>query len=233
MVKQIDFSTLMAASVHDMKNIIAAIGQAYETLLAQLPEELRRSAQTRLIEQEALRLDGMLMQLLGLYKLEHDQLRLQSEYHRIDELFEDVTNRHHELLAYRNIKVQMDLDDPDLEGFFDANLLRTVLDNALGNAVNYCRQHIILHASGQDNGLLIQINDDGAGYPDSLLGSIRQREASSIDRDSGSTGLGLHFAASIIAMHDQPERPARLQLGNGGQLPGACMSIWLPLPSLF
>ncbi|NLC10248.1 MAG: sensor histidine kinase, partial [Gammaproteobacteria bacterium] len=62
MVKQIDFSTLMASSVHDMKNIIAAISQAYESLLAQMPKELQHSSQARLIEQEALRLDAMLMQ---------------------------------------------------------------------------------------------------------------------------------------------------------------------------
>lgn len=233
MVKKLDFSTLMAANVHDMKNIIAAITHAYEALLAQMPEELRRSAQTQLIEQEGLRLDGMLMQLLGLYKLEHNQLRLQAEYHRIDELFEDALNRHHQLLKYRNIEVIIEIDEPDLEGFFDINLLRTVLDNALGNAINHCQQRIILQASWQDNGLLIRINDDGDGYPDSLLGSFQQHETSSINPDSGSTGLGLHFAASIIGLHDQENRPARLELSNGGQLPGACMTIWIASPSLF
>jgi hypothetical protein len=45
MVKQIDFSTLMASSVHDMKNIIAAVSQAYESLVAQLPPELQQSAE--------------------------------------------------------------------------------------------------------------------------------------------------------------------------------------------
>lgn len=233
MVKPINFSTLMASSVHDMKNIIAAISQAYESLVAQMPEELRRSPQTRLIEQEALRLDAMLMQLLGLYKLEHNQLRLQTEYCRLDELFEDLHNRHLELLEYRNIDVKIELNDPDLEGFFDANLMRTLLDNALGNAINYCRKHILLRAQLEDNGVLITINDDGPGYPASHLGTVRNQEASGIDRDSGSTGLGLYFAANIVAMHDQENRPARLELSNGGELPGACMTIWLALPSLF
>lgn len=233
MVKHIDFSTLMASSVHDMKNIIAAVSQAYESLLAEMPPELQRSPQTRLIEQESLRLDAMLMQLLGLYKLEHGQLLLQPVYCRLDELFEDLHNQHRELLDYRNIDLQIELDDPDLEGYFDLSLMGTVLDNAIGNAITYCKKTIRIHAQREENGILLSINDDGAGYPDSLLGAVRERESSSIDRHSGSTGLGLYFAANIIAMHDQENRPARLELSNGGALPGACMKIWIGLPSLF
>ena len=233
MVKHIDFSTLMASTVHDMKNVIAAVSQAYESLFAEMPEALQRSPQARLIEQEALRLDAMLMQLLGLYKLEHNQLRLQPVYYSVDELFEDLHNRHRELLDYRNIDLQIDLDELDLEGYFDVSLIGTVLDNALGNALNYCKKSIRLHARREDNGILLSINDDGAGYPDSLLGAVRHSQASSISRDSGGTGLGLYFAASIIALHDQEHRPARLELSNGGELPGACMTIWIGLPSLF
>lgn len=233
MVKHIDFSTLMASTVHDMKNIIAAVSHAYESLLAEMPEALQRSPQARLIEQEALRLDAMLMQLLGLYKLEHGQLLLQAVYCPLDEVFEDLHNRHRELLNYRNIDLQIELENPDLEGYFDISLIGTVLDNALGNAINYCKKTIRLSAQRQDNGILLSISDDGAGYPESLLGTVRNSQSSSIDRNSGSTGLGLYFAANIIAMHDQDDRPARLQLSNNTVLPGACMSIWLPLPSLF
>lgn len=233
MVKHIDFSILMAATVHDMKNVIAAVSQAYESLLAEMPEKLQRSPQTRLIEQEALRLDGMLMQLLGLYKLEHGQLLLQPQYCRIDELFEDLHNRHRELLNYRTINLQIQLDDPDLEGYFDASLIGTVLDNALGNAISHCKHSIHVHAQRHDNGILLTINDDGPGYPDSLLGAVRERASSAVDRNSGSTGLGLYFAAKIIALHDQEQRPARLELSNDGALPGACMKIWIALPSLF
>ncbi len=233
MVKHIDFSTLMASTVHDMKNVIAAVSQAYESLLAQMPEALQRSPQARLIEQEALRLDAMLMQLLGLYKLEHNQLLLQSVYYSVDELFEDLHNRHRDILEYRNIDLQIELDDPHLEAYLDVSLIGTVLDNALGNALSFCKKTIRLSAQRKDDGILLCVNDDGAGYPDSLLGAVRDKPSSGIDRSSGSTGLGLYFAANIIALHDQDSRPARLELSNNGTLPGACMTVWLPLPSLF
>ena len=233
MVKQIDFSTLMASTVHDMKNVIAAVSQAYESLLAEMPEALQRSPQARLIEQEALRLDAMLMQLLGLYKLEHGQLSLQSVYYSVEELFEDLHNRHREIFEYRNIDLQIELDDPDLEAYLDVSLMGTVLDNALGNALNFCKKTIRLAARRDGDGVLLSICDDGPGYPESLLGAVRSSQSSGIDRDSGSTGLGLYFAANIVAMHDQENRPARLELNNDGPLSGACMKIWIGLPSLF
>ena len=233
MVKQIDFSTLMASSVHDMKNIIAAVSQAYESLVAQMPPHLQQSPQVRLIESESIRLDAMLVQLLGMYKFEHGQLQLQADYCRVDELFEDLHNRHAELLGYRKVALHTELDEPDLEGFFDRNLIATVLDNALGNALNHCRASIGLHAAMHDGMLQLSICDDGPGYPADMLGPVRRREASGIDRDSGTTGLGLYFAATIVAMHNQPGRQATLELDNSPQLGGACMHIGLPLPSLF
>ncbi len=233
MVKQVDFSTLMASSVHDMKNVIAAVSHAYESLVAQMPTELQQSAEVRLIERESLRLDAMLVQLLGMYKFEHGQLQLQGGYCRVDDLFEDLHNRHAELLAYRQVELQVELDDPDLEGFFDRNLIATVLDNALGNALNHCRSAIGLHAALVDGVLLLSVCDDGPGYPAGMAGPVRRREASGIDRETGSTGLGLYFAASIVAMHDQPSAEAGLELLNDGPLGGACMRIGLPLPSLF
>ena len=233
MVKQVDFSTLMASSVHDMKNIIAAVSQAYESLVAKLPAELQGSPEVRLIESEALRLDGMLVQLLGMYKLEHGQLQLQADYFPLDELFEDLHNRHVDLLAYRGIELEIQLDDHDLEGFLDRNLIATVLDNALGNALNHCRNKIVVEGRAGDGCVVLSICDDGPGYPQSMLGQARERAASGIDRESGSTGLGLYFAASIVAMHDQPGQQASPELLNGGALPGACMQFSLPLPSLF
>ncbi len=232
MVKQIDFSTLMASSVHDMKNIIAAVGQAYESLLAKIPSELQESNEVRLIKREALKLDAMLVQLLGMYKLEHGQLLLQADYYAVDELFEDLQHRHAELLAYRGVELEIQLEHPDLEGFFDHSLIATVLDNALGNALNYCKKKIVLSAWEQEGAIGISLCDDGPGYPQEMLGTLREREASGIERDTGSTGLGLYFASNIIAMHDQPQRRALFELSNSAQTGGACMQISLPLPSL-
>ena len=233
MVDKIEFSTLIASTVHDMKNILMVMDQTYDNLVAQLPIELQQSAEAQLISQESQRLNAMLVQLLGMYKFEHGQLPLQGNYYPVDELFEELQNRYARLLQSRAVTLRIELDHPDLEGFFDRSLIATVLDNAICNALKYCRGKIVLHATAVEGFIVLCVCDDGPGYPAEMLGCIRQREASSINRASGSTGLGLYFAASIVAMHDQPDRQARLELCNGEVLTGACMRIILPLPSLF
>lgn len=234
MVRTVDFSTLMASTVHDLKNVIAAIGQAYESLHAQMPETLQRSADARLIERESGRLDAMLMQLLGLYKLEHQQLKPNPTYHRLDDFFEDLVNRHKELLSHRGIECRIVLAEDGLEGFFDAGLLATVLDNALGNALRHCRHALCLSGWREQDRIWLSLCDDGPGFAPERLGPVcAEQTGSTVDPQTGSTGLGLYFAERMVALHDLDGQPALLQLRNGGALPGACVEIALPLPSLF
>lgn len=221
-----DFSSLMAATVHDMKNVMSVIQQAYTTWLADLPAEYRERAEQRLIEQETLHLQSMTVQLLGLYKLEKSQLAFTPDYHLLDEFFEDQISRHADVISARGLMIDFQLDDPDLEGYFDRNLLEVALDNAISNAQRFARSQILLTARQQDGGTLIQVNDDGPGYPAHMCGELNA-DASTINLDSGSTGLGLYFTRQIARLHDN-QQPARVSLGNGAHPGGGNFSIWLP-----
>ena len=63
------FSTVIASTVHDMKNSLGMLMQAHSALAAKLPAELHSSREQAIIEYESMRLNGMLVQMLGLYKL--------------------------------------------------------------------------------------------------------------------------------------------------------------------
>lgn len=65
----LDFSTVIASTVHDLKNSLAALTHAHSQWLARLPEELRGGTEQGVVEHELSHLNGMLVQLLGLYKL--------------------------------------------------------------------------------------------------------------------------------------------------------------------
>ncbi|TVP88480.1 MAG: sensor histidine kinase [Pseudomonadaceae bacterium] len=221
-----DFSSLMAATVHDMKNVMSVIQQAYTTWLADLPEEYRERAERSLIEKETLHLQSMTVQLLGLYKLEKSQLAFTPGYHLLDEFFEDQISRHAEVIATRGLEIDFQLDDPDLEGYFDCNLLEVALDNAIGNAQRFANSQIQLTARREAGGTLLQVSDDGPGYPAHMLGEL-STDASSISLGSGSTGLGLYFTRQIARLHDN-EQAARVSLSNGAPLVGGNLSIWLP-----
>ena len=65
----LDFSTVIASTVHDMKNSLAMLMQAHSQWLARLPELAQQTPEQGVIDFEFAHLNGMLVQLLGLYKL--------------------------------------------------------------------------------------------------------------------------------------------------------------------
>ncbi|MFO7704072.1 MAG: sensor histidine kinase, partial [Halopseudomonas sp.] len=57
----LDFSTVIASTVHDMKNSLGMLMQAYQQWSADLPADLANHRERGVIEYESLRLNGMLV----------------------------------------------------------------------------------------------------------------------------------------------------------------------------
>ena len=58
----LDFSTVIASTVHDMKNSLAMLMQAHSQWLARLPEAQRKVPEQGVIDFEFAHLNGMLVQ---------------------------------------------------------------------------------------------------------------------------------------------------------------------------
>ena len=130
----LDFSTVIASTVHDMKNSLAMLMQAHSQWLARLPKELRDGSEQGVIDFEFAHLNGMLVQLLGLYKLGVNQLPLQPAYHELDDFIEAQLAAHQEVFASRGIIATYEVDPLSPLGFFDRELIASVLGNCINNA---------------------------------------------------------------------------------------------------
>jgi len=223
----LDIATVIASTVHDMKNSLALLGQAQARWLAQLPAELQASPERGVIEYEAARLNGMLVQLLGLYKLGVNQLPLYPAYHELDDFIGAQLARHQEILDSRGIVARGEVAEFDLMGFFDQELIGSVLGNVIANSIRYARSALLIGAREQDGGLLISVNDDGAGYPAAML-EQQGDYVLGLNQSSGSTGLGLYFAARIAELHERDGVRGRIELANGGPLGGRELRVFLP-----
>ena len=116
--------------------------------------------------------------------------------------------------------------DEDLTGFFDAGVATIVLDTAIYNAVKEGARTILLTAEEQGRELLIQIHDDGPGFPPAMLDTdIVQGH---LKPETQSTGLGLYFARRLLAQQQEGERCGGLSLGASERLGGACVTLHLP-----
>ncbi|MBZ9785013.1 HAMP domain-containing histidine kinase [Pseudomonas sp. REP124] len=225
--QNLDFSTVIASTVHDMKNSLAMLMQAHSQWLSKLPDPAANTPEQGVIEFEFAHLNGMLVQLLGLYKLGVNQMPLQPAYHELDDFIEAQLACHHEVFASRGIAATFEVDPLSPLGFFDRELIASVLANCINNAIRYARHAVLISASDEAGQLVLTINDDGEGYPAQMI-EHQTDYVQGINQSSGSTGLGLYFAGRIAALHQRNGVVGRTEISNGGPLGGGVFSIYLP-----
>ncbi len=223
----LDFSTVIASTVHDMKNSLALLVQSHAQWQAQLPAGLRQGPQQGIIDYEFARLNGMLVQMLGLYKLGANQLPLRPAYHELEDFIDAQLARHQEVLQSRGIEARREVDSFDLMGVFDQELVGSVVNNIINNSIRYAHSQLLVSARQEDEFLVLSINDDGQGYPQAML-EQQSNYVLGLNQSTGSTGLGLYFAARIAELHQRQGLQGRIEISNGGELGGGQFRIYLP-----
>ncbi len=220
------FETLLASSIHDMKNSLGLVMHELETIGAQLEGDQEKTDSISSLRYEASRINTSLMELLVIYKLEKQQLGLNIEETYLIDLIEDGMAAHTFLAKSKRIELNYDCDD-ELVWFLDANLLRIVLNNIISNSIRYSKSKILISATLIDEQLCLQIDDDGVGYPDAMIAASKYIKQN-IDTSSGSTGLGLYFASEIAANHKKQDKKGSIALKNEQKLSGGSFQIFIP-----
>jgi signal transduction histidine kinase len=224
------FSLLVASSVHDIKNSLSMLLQTLEDVVRSTPnqsDEQRRQFAT--LQGEAVRINNDLMYFLGLYRLGNDQLPIHIESTYVADLLQEQTINNALLFEIRGLTLTLDCDDA-LTGYLDRMLIGGILNNVLVNAARYAHAAVTMRAFKEDNLLVIEVRDDGDGYPEKMLAqgnAVVEGGLRGIDFSTGSTNLGLHFAAQVAALHRRGTTSGYIHLSN---LPagGGCFRLVLP-----
>ena len=223
----IDFSMVLASSVHDMKNSVGMLLASLESVISDTPPT--NDVQARrftTLHYEASRINSELIQLLTIYRMQDNHLPVHIDEHYLVDVLEDQVARNHMLIETGALQLQFNCDD-ELRWYFDSDLIGSVVHNILVNSIRYTKTTIAVSAELVDDLLCITIADDGPGYPDDML----RRPAGLIDEgevSKGETHLGLYFAERIAALHKQHNREGYIQLANGGDLGGGLFKLFLP-----
>lgn len=223
----IDFSLVLASSVHDMKNSVGMLLASLESLIEDTPPvNERQSRRFSTLHYEASRINSELIQLLTLYRMQNRMLPVHVDEHYIVDVLEDQLARNHMLLETKGVVATLDCD-ADLPWYFDSDLIGSVVHNILVNCVRYSKSSVLVSAKIEDDLLCITIADDGAGYPPQML----QREDVQLDDiefSQGNTHLGLYFAEKIASFHKQNNRCGYIELSNGDPLGGGVFKLYIP-----
>lgn len=225
---QLDFSMVIASAVHDMKNSLGMLINTLEDLRQE--GDISGSGNTRLntLHYEAERVHSDLVQLLGIYRLGEHKLSAHVDEHNVGDFLQEQIARHEGLLQGYGIQYRLEYEE-DVSGYFDADLIAGVITSTLNNAIRYTRSTILLTARNDaDDGLVIGIEDDGKGYPTSMQEAGERVLLKAPDFSTGSTSLGLYFAAAIANLHQNHGKAGHIRIHNGGRLGGGVFEICLP-----
>jgi len=185
---------------HELRSPLARIQVA--SLLAE--QKTGESSELKRIDQETLRLDGLIETILRLTRL-NDMPNLKLESLDIAPLIEEIVQNAHYEYQKTQKKIEVDLGKPPIIRA-DFEHLSSALENILRNAMYYTNDPSAVTLTAQTRGevLEIRIKDEGPGVPEEDLKRLFEpffRSDSSRNEKTGSNGVGLAITSRIIELH--------------------------------
>jgi K+-sensing histidine kinase KdpD len=221
MSHRLDFATLSATGIHELKNLVGELTLLLDGLEATAaPQQRPPLSAARFL---CGRIHDRMAALLTLYKLDGGRQAFAKEAHCPADVVEDIAAELR-TLAGRPLQIdtEMAVDLPAF-WFFDRELVRAALLNAGHNALLYARERVRLTAAQEAGWLVFTVADDGAGYPAELLAD----KPIEPQKSRHGSGLGLYLAQAVAHAHEHGGRRGRVRLRNGDD-GGAVFALMLP-----
>lgn len=168
------------------------------------------------INNEALKLDSMIGDLLSLARQQYDNNEVR-ESKKTNELFKQVLDN--ATFEAEQIGKKFTVINPPTNQTILCYpvALCSALENVIRNAFRYSNKEIIVNFVTQQQKIIITIDDDGSGVSESELEQIFRpfyRTSEARDRESGGTGLGLAIVANAIIRDHGTVKAEKSHLGG-------------------
>ncbi len=195
----------LALVSHELRNPVAAIS-GYADLLREEPE-LRPQALRALsvIDRRSRQLLQLVNGLFDHAQMQAGLVQLQLAWTALDALVDEVATVHRRPAHEAGLTLEV-TSEVDREVYVDADKLRQVLDNVIGNAVKYTPTggSISVSAACAGPAVVINVTDTGIGVPAEeypLLFDRLFRGSTARAHGIEGTGLGLALTRSLVEAH--------------------------------
>lgn len=162
------------------------------------------------IKKSSLSLLQLVNDILDLSKLNAGKVELEYKIFDIREVFNNSISLFKASVIYKNIELELDIDDDVPESFGgDSFRLRQIILNLIGNAIKFTDEGKIsisvnvLKREGDLFKLQCEIVDTGIGIKEEAIGKLFnsfEQADNGINRKFGGTGLGLSITLSLIKL---------------------------------
>lgn len=228
-------NSLLSAISHDLRTPLTTI-VGYSSMLAQAREarDERREGDdlADAIHDEALRMTGIVTNLLDMARLQGGSPRLNRQWVPLEETIGAALRGCKRTLAGRPVSAELPPDLPMLE--LDAVLMERLFANLLENAAKYTPAGAALAITARPVELdgkpfvRVSLDDHGPGLPPGMETRIFEKFARG-EKESATPGIGLGLAiCRMIAQAHGGMIGAENRLGEAGRVAGA--RFWFTLP---
>lgn len=230
-------NSLLSAISHDLRTPLTSI-VGFASMLAERPigetgnaEQARELAEA--IHDEALRMTGVVTNLLDMARLQAGSMRLNRQWASIEEVVGSALSASRRTLAGRPIETRVPHDLPLVR--LDAVLVERLFVNLLENASKYTPSgspiaivaETIMTAAGRF--VKVQVQDSGPGLPAGSESRLFEKFTRG-EKESAKPGIGLGLAIcrAIVEAHEG-EIGAANRFDANGAVAGA--TFWCTLPA--
>jgi two-component system, OmpR family, sensor histidine kinase KdpD len=218
-------TALIDSVTHELRTPLTAIRAAVTSLSSQTAlEEDERREMLAIIDEESVRLDKLIGQVVEMAQLDSDSIEVRLVPQPLEEIVDTVLEDCHALLRGRPVQIDIPSDLPPLS--LDRELIRRVLRHLLENAARYSPpgSPVAIKAAQDADRLHISVTDHGPGIDERDQPYIFDKfYRASRHRLMHGTGMGLAIARAILRA-----------LGGGIDVvsrpgDGATFTFWVPL----
>ena len=230
-------NSLLSAISHDLRTPLTSI-VGFASMLAQRPHGDERSGPqaqelAEAIHEEALRMTGLVTNLLDMARLQEGSMRLNRQWSSIEEVIGSALSACRRRLAGRPVETRVPPDLPLVQ--LDAVLVERLFANLLENASKYtpAGSPIAITAStleaGSERYVKVEVQDAGPGLPVGLESRLFEKFTRG-EKESAKPGIGLGLAICRAVIEAHGGRiGAQNRLAADGAVIGA--AFWFTVPA--
>jgi signal transduction histidine kinase len=156
------------------------------------------------INNDALRLNRMITEMLDLDRIESGRMTLTAAFHDVNEICREAVGRAQAATEKHRLALDLDPTLPPVN--CDGDRITQVISNLLSNAIKYSPLggEITLRSRHDTSVATFSVSDQGVGLPAEGLSTVFERYERYADKMTDKvvgTGLGLPIARQIVEMH--------------------------------